>query len=56
MVSEIHHFLLLFLLFYLIFDLLLEEVIYLNMELPEGTLLRTLDPDYEEGKIRDTGR
>ena len=24
--------------------------------LPAGTLLRTLDPDYEEGKIRDTGR
>ena len=31
-------------------------VIYLNQELPEGTLLRTLDPDYVEGKIRDTGR
>ena len=31
-------------------------VIYLNKELPEGTLLRTLDPDYVEGKIRDTGR
>lgn len=31
-------------------------VIYLNKELPDGTLLRTLDPDYIEGKIRDTGR
>lgn len=31
-------------------------VIYLNQKLPEGTLLRTLDPDYIEGKIRDTGR
>lgn len=31
-------------------------VIYMNQELPEGTLLRTLDPDYVEGKIRDTGR
>lgn len=31
-------------------------VIYLNQELPEGTLLRTLDPDYVEGKIRNTGR
>lgn len=30
--------------------------IYLNHKLPEGTLLRTLDPDYIEGKIRDTGR
>lgn len=31
-------------------------VIYLNQKLPEGTLLRTIDPDYVEGKIRDTGR
>jgi len=31
-------------------------VIYTKYRLPEGTLLRTLDPDYEEGKIRDTGR
>ena len=31
-------------------------VIYLKHILPQGTLLRTLDPDYEEGKIRDTGR
>ena len=31
-------------------------VIYLNQKLPEGTLLRTIDPDYIEGKIRDTGR
>ena len=31
-------------------------VIYLKYQLPQGTLLRTLDPDYEEGKIRDTGR
>ncbi|MDY2840260.1 MAG: U32 family peptidase [Treponema sp.] len=31
-------------------------VIYLNQKLPEGSLLRTLDPDYVEGKIRDTGR
>lgn len=30
--------------------------IYLKHKLPSGTLLRTLDPDYEEGKIRDTGR
>ena len=30
--------------------------IYVNQKLPQGTLLRTLDPDYEEGKIRDTGR
>lgn len=30
--------------------------IYLKYFLPDGTLLRTLDPDYEEGKIRDTGR
>ena len=31
-------------------------VIYLPRELPPATLLRTLDPDYVEGKIRDTGR
>ena len=31
-------------------------VIYLAHKLPAATLLRTLDPDYEEGKIRDTGR
>ena len=31
-------------------------VIYTKYNLPEGTLLRTLDPDYVEGKIRDTGR
>ena len=31
-------------------------VIYTKYELPEATLLRTLDPDYVEGKIRDTGR
>ena len=30
--------------------------IYVNRELPRGTLLRTLDPDYVEGKIRDNGR
>ncbi len=30
--------------------------IYLKHKLPAGTLLRTLDPDYIEGKIRDTGR
>lgn len=30
--------------------------IYINRELPDNSLLRTLDPDYEEGKIRDTGR
>ena len=30
--------------------------LYLKYKLPAGTLLRTLDPDYEEGKIRDTGR
>ena len=30
--------------------------IYTKHTLPESTLLRTLDPDYEEGKIRDTGR
>ena len=30
--------------------------IYLKYKLPAGTLLRTLDPDYIEGKIRDTGR
>ena len=31
-------------------------VIYVNHKLPQATLLRTLDPDYVEGKIRDTGR
>jgi len=31
-------------------------VIYTKHELPDGTLLRTLDPDYVEGEIRDTGR
>ena len=31
-------------------------VIYVNHKLPPATLLRTLDPDYVEGKIRDTGR
>lgn len=31
-------------------------VIYTKHKLPEATLLRTLDPDYVEGKIRDTGR
>ncbi len=30
--------------------------IYVSHKLPAATLLRTLDPDYEEGKIRDTGR
>lgn len=30
--------------------------IYLPHELPPATLLRILDPDYEDGKIRDTGR
>ena len=31
-------------------------VIYTKYELPDATLLRTLDPDYVEGKIRDNGR
>ena len=31
-------------------------VIYTKAQLPDGTLLRTLDPDYVEGEIRDTGR
>ena len=31
-------------------------VIYLPYKLPDATLLRTLDPDYIEGQIRDTGR
>lgn len=31
-------------------------VIYTKYKLPDGTLLRTLDPDYVEGQIRDTGR
>ena len=31
-------------------------VVYTKYELPDATLLRTLDPDYVEGKIRDTGR
>jgi putative protease len=30
--------------------------LYVSHKLPEATLLRTLDPDYVEGKIRDTGR
>lgn len=30
--------------------------IYTKYVLPDATLLRTLDPDYVEGKIRDTGR
>lgn len=33
-----------------------DTLIYVSQKLPQGTLLRTLDPDYEEGKIRDTGR
>ena len=31
-------------------------VIYTKYQLPDATLLRTLDPDYVEGKIRDNGR
>ena len=31
-------------------------VLYVSHRLPSATLLRTLDPDYVEGKIRDTGR
>lgn len=31
-------------------------VIYIDETLPDATLLRTLDPDYIEGQIRDTGR
>ncbi|MCR4578829.1 MAG: U32 family peptidase [Treponema sp.] len=31
-------------------------VIYTKYQLPRASLLRTLDPDYVEGKIRDTGR
>jgi putative protease len=31
-------------------------VIYTKYNLPPASLLRTLDPDYIEGKIRDTGR
>ena len=31
-------------------------VVYSKYELPPASLLRTLDPDYVEGKIRDTGR
>ena len=30
--------------------------IYVSKKLPQASLLRTLDPDYVEGKIRDTGR
>ena len=30
--------------------------IYSKYELPAGTLVRNLDPDYEDGKIRDFGR
>ena len=31
-------------------------VVYSKYELPAASLLRTLDPDYVEGQIRDTGR
>ena len=31
-------------------------VIYCRHKLPDATLLRTEDPEYQEGKIRDTGR
>ncbi len=31
-------------------------VIYTKYTLPDSSLIRTLDPDYVEGKIRDTGR
>ena len=31
-------------------------VVYTKYELPPAALLRTLDPDYVEGQIRDTGR
>ena len=31
-------------------------VVYTKYELPAAALLRTLDPDYVEGEIRDTGR
>ena len=31
-------------------------VLYVSHKLPAATLLRTIDPDYVEGKIRDTGR
>lgn len=31
-------------------------LLYINQSLPDSTLLRVLDPEYEEGKIRDTGR
>ena len=31
-------------------------VVYSKYKLPQSSLLRTLDPDYVEGKIRDTGR
>ena len=31
-------------------------VVYSKYKLPHASLLRTLDPDYVEGKIRDTGR
>lgn len=30
--------------------------LYVSKKLPSATLLRTLDPDYIEGQIRDTGR
>ena len=30
--------------------------LYVSKKLPSATLLRTLDPDYVEGQIRDTGR
>ena len=31
-------------------------VLYVSHKLPAATLLRSIDPDYVEGKIRDTGR
>ena len=31
-------------------------VVYTKLDLPAAALLRTLDPDYVEGQIRDTGR
>ena len=31
-------------------------VIYTKYKLPDSSLLRALDPDYQEGIIRDTGR
>ena len=32
------------------------SVIYTKTPLQEGTLIRIEDPEYEEGKIRDSGR